>query len=117
MARDRVELEDIQGLRRRLGIDDVELGAAIRRLRVDDVVGLTFLPAGKASAGETLPVRITSIRGRAFRGKLTRAPAAAALATLRAGALVAFTAAHIHSVLKRWPTRTRGPEPGVLLKD
>ena len=96
----RVEIEDIEDLRRRQGIDDVELREAIRGLRVGDSVRLTFLTGRGTSAGETLPVRITSIRDGAFRGRLAGGPSSAALSGLQVGALIAFTTAQIHSVRK-----------------
>lgn len=91
-----VEIEDIEGMRLRNGIDDVELREQIRGLRVGDLVKLTFLTG--ASSGETVAVRITEILGSAFRGALAGAPASAGLAGLRVGTAVAFTAAHIHSL-------------------
>jgi hypothetical protein len=102
-----VEIEDIEEMRRREGIDDVELREGIRGLRVGDAVRLT-LRAGAASAGETLLVRITRIRGRAFQGRLAARPASARLASLRAGSLLDFTAAHIHSL----PRAARAPAHG-----
>jgi hypothetical protein len=101
--RERVEIENIEEKRRRVGIEDVELREEIRGLRAGDFVNLTFLADSHAS--ETLSVRITSIRGPAFRGKLTDSPTSAALAGLRAGSLVVFTRAHIHSLAKRRPGR------------
>jgi hypothetical protein len=102
-----VPIEDIEEKRLRNGIDDVELREQIRGLRVGDFVKLTFL-AG-ASSGETLAVRITEIRGSAFRGTLAESPAAAGLSGLRAGTAVAFTAAHIHSLTRRRPPHRRPP--------
>src|SRR5438445_738788 len=81
-----VEIEDIEQRRLRAGIDDVELRSEVRGLHVGDVVKLTFL-AGTTSF-ETLAVRITSISGLAFRGKLTDSPVAPALAGLRVGSPV-----------------------------
>jgi len=94
------EIEDIEEMRRRAGIEDVELREAIRGLHAGDLVKLTLLP-GKALAGETLVVRITRITGDAFQGRLTGRPASAGLARLRAGSPVAFRAAHIHSIARR----------------
>lgn len=99
--RDPVEIENIEALRRQEGIEDVELGEAIRGLRVGDFVQLTLLAGLKSS--ETLPVRITRIRGSVFRGKLAKKPACSALAKLQAGAPLAFTTAHIHSLPKGRP--------------
>jgi hypothetical protein len=98
--RNPIEIENIDELRRREGIEDVELHEAIRALAVGDVVKVTLLTGTKASGGETLAVRITSIKGAAFRGKLASRPASAGLANLRVGSPLAFTAAHIHSIAK-----------------
>ena len=102
-----VEIENIDEMRRRLGIDDVELHEQIRELAAGDFVKLTFLIGGaNPLAGETLSVRITSIRGGAFRGKLADRPASSSLSKLRVGWPVAFTADHIHSIPKpRCPVR------------
>ena len=96
--RNSVEIEDIEALRLLAGIDDVELREQIRGLGTGDLVKLTLVAGGKASAGETLLVRITSIRGPAFRGKLAVRPASAGLSKLRVGSPVVFTATHIHSL-------------------
>jgi len=104
-----VVIEDIEEMRRREGIDDVELRDEIRGLGVGDYVLLTFLFGTKAF--ETLPVRITSIRGPVFRGKLTRGPALTSLSPLTAGSVVAFGVIHIHSVPKQQPNR-RARRPG-----
>jgi hypothetical protein len=97
-----VEIENIEEMRRREGIEDVELREEIRGLRVGDLVKLTFLTGAHSS--ETLLVRITSIRGAAFRGKLANGPTSAGLSSLRVGSPVAFTAAHIHSLPRKRPT-------------
>jgi hypothetical protein len=94
-----VEIQDIDTMRRREGIDDVALREAIRALKVGDFVKLTLL-SGTTSA-ETVAVRITSIKGSAFRGKLADQPASSGLVTLRAGSALAFTTAHIHSLARR----------------
>src|SRR6516225_6409199 len=96
-----VEIEDIEQRRLRAGIDDVELRSEIRGLHVGDVVKLTFLTG--TTSFETLSVRITSVSGSAFRGKLADSPVAPALSQLRVGSPVAFAAAHIHSLVKRRP--------------
>jgi hypothetical protein len=97
-----IEIEDIDYLRRRNGIDDEKLREDIRGLHVGDFVKLTFL-AGSGAA-ETLSVRITSIGDSAFRGKLATAPTASSLAKLHLGSLVVFTAANIHSLPRTKPT-------------
>jgi hypothetical protein len=93
-----VEIENIEQLRLREGIDDLELRQAIRGLRVGDLVRLTLLTGATPSAGEMLLVRITRIRGETFRGKLTQSPSSANLSSLRAGAIVVFSRDHIHSL-------------------
>jgi hypothetical protein len=97
-----IEIEDIEEKRRQEGIDDVELREQIRGLQVGDLVKLTFLAGPQAF--ETLLVRITSIRGSAFRGKLANGPTAARLSRLRVGSPVAFSTAHIHSLPRKRPT-------------
>ena len=89
-----VEIEDIEEMRRQEGIDDVELRMEIRLLKPGDFVKLTVYSG--SSFHETALVRITSIRGSTFRGKLV-----AKVSKLRAGEVVIFTTAHIHSVRKR----------------
>ena len=49
--RTRVEIQDIEGMRRREGIDDVELREAIRGLRVGAFVNLTLLAETQGAAG------------------------------------------------------------------
>jgi hypothetical protein len=94
----RVEIENIDELRLAVGIDDVELRTAIGHLRVGDHVRLTFLTGPQSAHRETLLVRITRIRGSAFRGKLVGRPVGAALSHLAVGSSLAFSAAHIHSL-------------------
>jgi hypothetical protein len=98
-VRNPIEIEKIEEIRRQEGIDDVELRVEIRALKIGDFVKLTFLIG---SAGfETLSVRITSIRGSAFRGKLADKPVSPALSELGVGSPVLFTADHIHSIAQR----------------
>ena len=94
----RVEIENIEEKRRAVGIEDVVLREDIRGLVAGDLVKLTLLTGPPAFAAETVLVRITSIRGPAFRGKLVRKPVSTGLSRLGAGSPVAFTAAHIHSL-------------------
>src|SRR5579875_4060383 len=63
-----IEIENIDELRLCNGIDDIELHEEIKHLRVGDHVLLTFLSG--ANLRTTLPVRITRIRARQFRGRL-----------------------------------------------
>jgi len=102
-----IEIENIEGLRRREGIDDTELREEVRRLQVGDLVLLTFRIGTKSCAGETLLVRITGVKGDAFRGKLIDRPVSADLSKLHARSLVAFTTDHIHSLPKGRPARER----------
>src|SRR6516225_5383961 len=84
--RNAVEIEDIEQRRLLAGIDDVELRSEIRGLHVGDVVKLTFLTG--TTTYEMLSVRITSISGSSFRGKLVDSPVAPALAGLRVGSAI-----------------------------
>lgn len=102
--RNPIEIEDIETLRRREGIEDVELREEIRDLKVGDCVLLTFL-VGAPPKGETLLVRITSIRGRTFCGTLARRPPATSQTKLRVGTPIDFTTTHIHSLPKGRPPR------------
>jgi hypothetical protein len=97
-----VEIEVIEAKRRQLGIDDAELRDRVRRLAVGDRVNIT-LRAALASAGETVAVQITEIKGEHFRGTLVRRPASAGLTGLGAGLPVVFSAAHVHSVPRAQP--------------
>jgi hypothetical protein len=103
--KDILPLENIEELRRREGIEDVELQEEIRCLHVGDLVKLTLLTGATPFAGEPLLIRVTSMKGRSFRGKLTNKPSSPGLANLRVGSLIAFTAGHIHSVPKGQPAQ------------
>lgn len=94
-----IELENIEDMRRREGIDDVDLRKRIRALAAGDHVNVTFLIGDKAS--ETWQVRITSIRGSLFRGKLARRSGDQPRSTLSPGASVVFKPGHIHSLVRR----------------
>jgi len=96
-----IVVEDIQGMRLRQGIHDVELREEIRGLTIGDFVKLTLLSRTGSYPGETLPVRITRIRGSLFCGVLATRPTCRGLSKLRLGSPVRFTTAHIHSVPKR----------------
>ena len=95
-----IEIENIEEMRLREGIVDVELRDQIRGLQIGDLVKVTLLAMAKSGTGETVLVQITSIRGNGFRGKLTRRPVSVGLSKLRAGLPIAFTKAHIHSIPK-----------------
>jgi len=102
MAND-IRLEDIEQIRRRYGIEDVELWKEIGELAVGKFVKLTLLTG--PSTSESLLVRITRIRGENFRGKLANSPVAAGLSKLREGSPIVFRTAHIHSLPKVQPPR------------
>ena len=101
-----IEIENIDDLRRREGIDDIELHEDIGRLRVGDHVHLTFLSG--ASLRETLPVRITRIRAGQFRGRLAGRAARPELLGLTTDAFVNFTAGQIHSIARQSPIPASG---------
>jgi hypothetical protein len=95
-----VAIEDIEGMRRREGIEDVELRNEIGKLRVGDIVKLTLLAGPALLTAETVRVRIDRIRGSTFRGRLTAKPASPNMAQLEIGSALIFTKAHIHSLAK-----------------
>ena len=95
-----LEIENIEDLRRRAGIQDEELEKEIRDLAIGDHVKVTLLSPTKPFSAETLLVRITGIRGSVFKGKLARRPNCPGLSRLSAGASLTFQAAHIHSIPK-----------------
>ena len=96
-------IQNIEEMRREEGIDDPELRLQIGALKRGDCVKLTFLASQRSPTGETLPVRITSMRKGIFRGKLMRPPMAVGLVELAAGTVIVFTAAHIHSLSSKRP--------------
>ncbi|MCI0378810.1 MAG: hypothetical protein L0215_14475 [Gemmataceae bacterium] len=102
-----LKIENIEEMRRQEGIDDAELRVEIGRLKVGDFVKLTLLTG--TTSFETLLVRITSIRGSAFRGKLASQQTSKGLAKLRDRPAFAFTTAHIHSI----PKKAAKPTPVV----
>jgi hypothetical protein len=63
-----------------------------------------------ASFGLPLPVRITSLRGDTFRGRLVAGPASKALPELKAGRLLTFVAGQIHSIPREHAARKRPEE-------
>ncbi len=96
-----VEIENIEELRRLAGIDDAELHDEIRTLRPGDQVRLTFLVDGKAPASATVVVRVVSIRGGIFHGKLETRPAAVNAVGLKINSSVTFNKDQIHSIVRR----------------
>lgn len=101
-----IEIENIDELRRCNGIDDIELHEDISRLRVGDHVLLTFLSGTHLRT--TLPVRITRIRARQFRGRLAAPIARPEWLGVRPNTLVTFTAGQIHSIARQRPEPARG---------
>ena len=93
-----LQVQDIEEMRRRAGIEDVELPQAIHVLRVGALVKITLLAGAPAAAGETLLVPDHQHPGSAFRGRLADRPTSAGLSGLRPGRALAFTGSHIHSV-------------------
>lgn len=108
-----VELENIEEMRLEAGIDDAGLREELRTLRAGDAVRLTARVASRSSPGEYLLVRVTSIKGGVFRGKLERG---GRLSLLKAGALLTFTACHIHSVASRRAAATPAPRARLTEK-
>ena len=104
-------LEDIESIRQEQGIDDVTLRKEINSLHRGDSVKLTLV-TGPATS-ETIMVCITSIRGAAYRGKLTGIPAAKSRVKLPLGAVIAFRATHIHSVA---PVQAQANAPAAHTK-
>jgi hypothetical protein len=77
------------------------------------LIKLTILSGIATNSGETLPVRITSIRGHSLRGKLTCKPVTAALAWLAVGSPVEFTSGQIHSVVPKVDRLSQGTRKPV----
>lgn len=90
-------IENIEAMRRERAIEDPELARQIQELLPGDCVRLTFDTEAGCFPGETLVVRITSIRRGSYRGKLQESPRRQ-LTRFRLGCLIAFTQVHIHSV-------------------
>jgi hypothetical protein len=101
-----IEIENIDELRQREGINDVELHESIGSLQVGDHVRLTFL-AGP-TLHETVLVRITRIRAGQFRGRVVGSVARPEQLGLKPDALVTFVAGQIHSIARPQPTGPRG---------
>ncbi|HLN27542.1 MAG TPA: hypothetical protein VK395_07335 [Gemmataceae bacterium] len=104
----RFDIEDIDYLRRKEGIDDVELHEDIRGLRIGDHVRLTFLVKDKSLTRETLLVRITRIQGECLRGRLADQPVSRGLSKLQLGSRIEFAADHIHSIAPAAPKARTG---------
>jgi len=98
-------IQDIEALRRDEGIEDPELRDQISHLKRGDFVKITLVAAGSAVGGETVKVRITSIRGEVFRGQLVNQPSSPSLSDLTIGFPITFRPGHIHSLSSRPPVR------------
>ena len=110
-----VQIENIEEMRHQEGIDDAELRDEVRGLGVGDFVRLTLLSGTGPPAGQTLLVRITRVRGSAFRGVLASRPAADGESQLHLGSAVTFTTAHIHSLPRGQKTRAHAAPLGEPL--
>jgi hypothetical protein len=104
----RVEFENIEEMRCAAGIDDVELRDAVRNLQVGDLVKLTLRGTQGSFPGESVLIRITSIKGDVFRGKLAQTNRAARRTGVNEGMLLAFRREQIHSI----PGKRTGVEEG-----
>lgn len=96
--RNPLHIENIEEMRRQQGIEDIELHEDIDQLRPGDFVKVTLVNG--PTSFETVHVRITSIRGTTFRGKLASQPQSMGLAHIHVGSPVTFSAGHIHSIPK-----------------
>lgn len=93
-----IQIENIEERRRVVGIEDDVLREGIRQLETGNLVRLTLLTDTVSPGGETVLVRITSINGATFRGKLVSRPISTGLRWLEAGARINFARSHIHSL-------------------
>jgi hypothetical protein len=98
IMRQALQLQDIEEMRRENGIDDVELRRAIRALRVGNSIRLSLVTSARSF--ETVQVRITSIRGSTFHGKLSQSKTRPRRSNHAPALTVAFTTAHIHSIVR-----------------
>jgi hypothetical protein len=92
-----IQIEDIDAVRLREGIDDVGLRKSVAQLGASDRVCLSISLDGKSF--EKVSVRITSCRGGTFRGKLLSKPHSTGLRDLDADRLLVFSASQIHSII------------------
>src|SRR5260221_8443737 len=90
-------------MRRREGIYDAALREEIQTLQAGECVRLTFLTGITSSAGEMRLVRITSIKGDVFRGKLFKSSTSDGPSKFRPGTLITFSKEHIHSIARQRP--------------
>jgi hypothetical protein len=99
-----VEIENIEEMRQREGIDDVELREEVRGLQIGDFVRLTLVTGDRPFARDTVLVRVTRIEGRTYHGRLAERPAAQGLSGFGPGSPLTFSRVHIHSIRKRQAT-------------
>src|SRR5258708_1012513 len=111
-----LEIENIEERRREAGIDDAELREQILKLVVGDCVLLTLLNPTRLFTDQTLQVRITSVRGSSLRGKVM-GKAADGSGRPPPGTQLAFTTAHIHSIVGTGSTRPASGESPPCLED
>jgi len=95
-----VLVQNIEQMRQREGIDDVELRREIRTMKIGDCVRLTLVSELKHAGSETVVVRITKIDGANFRGSLLSKPTTKGLNSLPADLSLDFKGEHIHSLEK-----------------
>jgi hypothetical protein len=103
MVQNAVEIENISEMRRSEGIYDAALDAEIQTLQAGECVRLTFLTGVAQTAGEIRLVRITSIKGGVFRGKLFNSSALDGPSKIPPGSLITFSKDHIHSIARERP--------------
>jgi hypothetical protein len=103
MVQNSIKIENISEMRRSEGIYDADLYAEIQTLQAGECVRLTFLTGVANSSGEIRLVRITSIKGDVFRGKLFNSSALDGPCKLPPGSLITFSKDHIHSIARERP--------------
>lgn len=92
------KLENIEQMRLREGIDDIELRESIRQLQIGDCVYVTFLDCSHPKRSKTVLIRLVAIHKNGFGGKLMQPLDALGPSDLRVGSLVTFRESHVHSV-------------------
>lgn len=107
MQNDIIEIENIECMRLREGINDLELRQDIRGLRIGHCVKLTLVSGDRPLEGETVTVRITVHSRRIVPGQAGKAAGVRCLQGPGGAAPLTFSTAHIHSILKARP-----PEQG-----
>lgn len=98
--RQTLQIENIDQLRLRQGIDDVELREKIGQLQVGDCVNLTFLKGAQQGASKTVPVQIVRIVKEKFEGKLLKSLGSLGPTDLKVGSMISFRRYHVHSITR-----------------